>query len=440
MAQLIYSSDVSTEVEIEWNNDGEPACSPTGRNLGALPTLFSVNYEFVSEVNSYFFDLKATNKLKDISSNARALLKYWSFLEASNLKWDHFPPLKKLKPTYLFRSYLLSEIEENRLSQSTANTYINHIKSFYMWAMHEGILHIANEKQAPFKIETVQVQNTGMLAHIQPTFSVNTSDLRIRVAKDSQSKRVRSLSPLSQESLALVSSHLSKVSEELKLQFFLGVQLGLRIQEASTLTVDSLNAAIPLAGSEHRYEMPLGPSTGVKTKYGKERYVEISAQLLTYLRNYLISERRLNRLNKLYSKLAAIKCGKLVLEKEKYDALIRCEKFEPVFISQQGNPVDKSVVSARWTDLRTLIRIKHPDFNHRFHDLRATYGTYRLSDLLNAGLQASEALELLMGWMGHNDESTTWKYLHYLKRKEVFKEKFALLDSIMYDIWGGNHE
>ncbi|MDK9762970.1 site-specific integrase [Vibrio sp. D420a] len=440
MAQLVYSDDVYTETEIEWNKDGQPVYTPKGKNLGSLPTLFNSEGKFVEVVNSYFFDLKAVKKLKDTNSNSRALLKYWSFLEETNLNWDHFPPIKRLKPTYLFRSYLLTEVQESRLSQSTANTYINHVKSFYLWAMHEGILRIENEKQAPFKIEIVQVQNTGMLAHIKPTFSVDTSDLRIRVAKDSQSKNVRPLSPLSRESLTLVASHLPKVSEEFKLQCLLAAQAGLRIQEVSTFTVKALNSATPIAESSHRYEVPIGPSTGVDTKYGKERYVEISIELLTSLQNYLISERRLKRLNKLNDNLVAIENGELILKKEKLNAFKRCERFEPFFISEQGNPVDKTVIGARWTDLRNLIRTQDLTFNHRFHDLRATYGTYRLNDLLEAGLQACEALELLMGWMGHNNESTTWKYLRYLKRKEVFKEKFALLDSIMHEVLGGIDE
>ncbi len=34
--------------------------------------------------------------------------------------------------------------------------------------------------------------------------------------------------------------------------------------------------------------------------------------------------------------------------------------------------------------------------------------------------------------MGHKNESTTWKYLQYLKRKEALKEKISVLDSIMH--------
>lgn len=72
--------------------------------------------------------------------------------------------------------------------------------------------------------------------------------------------------------------------------------------------------------------------------------------------------------------------------------------------------------------------------------MRATYGSYRLNDLLEAKLSEVESLELLMGWMGHKNESTTWKYLRFLKRKEAFKVKFGLLDSIMYKALGYDDE
>lgn len=440
MANLIFSADVFDDARISINGDNT-TITLKGKNIGSLPTLYDCNGAFVSIVNSYFFDLKAISKLKDLSSYSRALLKYWTFLEDKDLAWDIFPPIKRLKPTYLFRSYLLTEIQENRLSQSTGNIYINHIKGFYLWAMHEGYLQIKNDKEAPFKIEQISIQNSGVLSHINPTISIDSSDLRIKVAKDNQTQNVRSMSPLSREYLILLSQNFCYISEELKLQCLIAIQCGLRIQEVSSLTVDVLKAAYPLTENRHRYELPIGPSTGVATKYGKERHVEIPFELLSALQNYMISERRLKRLNKLNDKLLAIERGELTQTKEKRDSFKHCERFEPLFISEQGNPIDKKVIGARWIDLRKLIRKQDPLFNHKFHDLRATYGTYRLYDLLEAGLQAVEALELLMGWMGHNHEQTTWKYLRYLKRKEVFQEKFALLDSIMHEVLcGGNDE
>ncbi|KJY96663.1 tyrosine-type recombinase/integrase [Pseudoalteromonas ruthenica] len=431
MAKLIYSGDVFSETTIPENEDDNLGLQSYNDNLGSLPTIYDAQGNFVHVVNSYFFDLKAASRLKDISSNSRGLLKYWSFLESQNLSWNSFPPLKHLKPTYMFRSFLLVEIKQNVLSQSTANAYINHVRNFYTWAISEGFLDIRNEKEAPFKIEKISIQNSGSLAHLQPTIIVYSSDLRIRVAKSSQS--IRSLSPLSRNDLSLLTKCMMCMSVEFQLQCLLAMLSGLRIQEVSTFTIEALKTSRSVTEGSNRHEVIIGPSTGVQTKYGKQRTIEIPDHLLQCLKRYSISERRLSRAHKLKGKLLAIHEGGVQLNKDKAERFVLSERFEPLFISEQGNPVDKASINARWSDLRKKAKLINSSFSHKFHDLRSTYGTFRLNDMLEVNIKPIEALELLMGWMGHNHETTTWKYLKYLKRKEAQKEKFALLDTIMHE-------
>jgi len=441
MAQIILSSDVYKDTELKRNDDGTYHCQPTKENIGSLPTLFSHEGILLHEPNSYFFYLKAIKKAKDLSPCSRALLKYYQFLEDEQLDWDRFPPIKRLKPTYQFRSYLLKEIQRGKLAKSTANTYINQVKNFYLWAMREGYLRIKRVQEAPFKIEFVQVKNQGMLAHLQPTFTVETSDLRIRVPKDSDSKNIRPLSPLSQESLRLITTHLPNSSTELRLQVLLSVDTGMRIEEVASFSINALNTAKPIAESKYRFELTLCPlATGVQTKFDKKRHIEISIDLLEALRQYQTSERRLHRANKLYQKINQLTDEKLSLNYDTEEALEKCERHEPLFISQQGNPMTRESIESRWIELRAEIQKIDSTFKHRFHDFRSTYATYRLSDLLDAQLSVMECMELLMGWMGHKNESTTWKYLRFLERKEAFKVKFGILDSIMHEALGGDDE
>lgn len=320
---------------------------------------------------------------------------------------------------------------------------MNQIVNYYKWLMHDGCLKIKNEKEAPFKMEFVSVQSTGMLAHISPTFTVETSDLRIKVPKDASSKNIRPLSPLSQESLNILTQHLPNASDELRLQVLISIDTGMRIQEVATLSLNALDTATPLVESEHRYEIILSPQStgGVQTKYSKQRRVEISSELLTTLNEYRTAERRIKRLNKLNAQLESLPEDKSSLKQETIERLELCERHEPLFVSEQGNTVTAKSIEARWIELRTSIKKTSPSFIHRFHDLRSTYGTYRLNDLLEAGLTPTECMELLMGWMGgHRNESTTWKYLRYLQRKEAFKVKFGILDSIMHEALGGEDE
>lgn len=437
---LIQSSNVYKQTELSIS-DNTCQCSPEKGNIGSLPTLFNGDGSFNHEANSYLFYQKAVKDAKDLSPCSQALYAYYQFLEDENLAWDTFPTVKRLKPTYLFRSHLLKQIKKGNLAHSTASVRMNQIVNYYKWLMHDGYLKIRNEKEAPFKMEFVSVQSTGMLAHVSPTFTVETSDLRIKVPKDADSSNIRPLTPLSQESLSILTQYLPKASEELRLQVLISIDTGMRIQEIATLSTRAIETAKPVAESKHRFELSLSPqATGVMTKYLKSLQVEISAELLSTLNEYRVSERRIKRVNKLDQKLEALPETADTLKKESLERLELSERHEPLFVSEQGNPVTAKSIEARWTELRAEIKQTHPTFTHRFHDLRSTYGTYRLNDMLEAGLSSSESLGLLMGWMGHRNESTTWKYLRYLKRKEAFKVKFGILDGIMHEALGGEDE
>ncbi|EHK2860566.1 site-specific integrase [Vibrio parahaemolyticus] len=436
MTYLVHSSDVFKETELlKLDDDGTFHCLPSNDNIGSLPTLFSQDGVFNHEANSYLFYLKAVKKAEDLSPCAQALRAYYQFLEDKGLRWDKFPPVKRLKPTYLYRSHLLKQIKQGELAHSTASVRMNQIVNYYKWLMHDGYLRVKNEKEAPFKMEFVSVQNSGVLAHISSTFIVETNDLRIKVPRDADSKNIRPLSPLSRDALGILTQHLPKASEELRLQALLAIDTGMRVEEVATLTLDALDTATPLAESQHRFEILLCPrSTGVQTKFLKTRTVEISSDLLQSLNEYRISERRLKRVTRLNEKIEQLDSDAPPLTQKTIEILERCDRHEPLFISQQGNPATGKSIEARWVELRTEIKETEPSFTHRFHDLRATYGTYRLNDLLEAQLPVVECMELLMGWMGHKNESTTWKYLRFLKRKEAFKVKFGILDSIMHEV------
>jgi integrase len=434
MAFLINSSDVYKETNLSIS-DGQCSATPTDDNIGSLPTLYSESGEFNHQANSYLFYQKAVKQAVDLQPCAQALKDYYQFLENKNLQWDVFPPVKRLKPTYLFRSHLLGLIKKGELAHSTASVRMNQIVNYYKWLMHDGYLRTKNEKEAPFIMEFVSIRRTDMLAHTSPHFTIQTSDLRIKVPRDSDSKNIRPLAPLSQDSLSVLTNYLPVVSEELGLQILISIDTGLRIQEVATLTLDALDVAKPLAESEHRYEITISPQrNGVQTKYTKERTIEISKTLLDKLGIYRTSDRRLKRVNKLNAKLDNLEDSAKGLSFEVVEKLEFCLNHEPLFISEQGNPVSPKSIEARWSELRKIIKQTYPAFEHRFHDFRSTYGTYRLNDLLEAGLPVVESMELLMSWMGHKNESTTWKYLRYLKRKEAFKVKFGILDSIMHEV------
>lgn len=173
MAYLVHSNNVFKQTELQKLDDGSFDCKPIKDNLGSLPTLFTHDGKINNEANSYLFYLKAIKGAKDLLPCAQALHAYYQFLENKGLAWDQFPPIKRFKPTYLFRSQLLNQIRRGELAHSTASVRMNQIVNYYKWLMHDGYLCINGEKEAPFKIEFVSVKSSGMLAQISPKFIVS---------------------------------------------------------------------------------------------------------------------------------------------------------------------------------------------------------------------------------------------------------------------------
>ncbi|WP_432224921.1 tyrosine-type recombinase/integrase [Enterobacter wuhouensis] len=418
MARILYSAGVTLCAQPDITT-GFVLYSGPCECLDSLPALYDNTGHFVEVVNQWFLELKTVKRLVDINTAAKALLRYWKFLEREKLEWNYFPPVNRLKPTYLFRSHeLLASVRAGKIAYSTANGCMGQVVRFYTWAMESRHLVISDERQAPFKVEFVARQNTDMLAHLRPRIFVQTSDLRIRIPKHASS--TNSLTPLSMEHLSLLKSHLSSHSKEFILMTLLACECGLRLREASSFTLNALLEARPASELKNRYHITIGPRNGVETKFSKTRTIEISIALLNLLQHYALSERRTQRIARWEKKARS-------------EDVIgdNSSRNEPLFISQQGNPVRPEVLNARWVAFRNRLRQEDPGFRYRFHDLRCTYATYRLQNLLESGLSEGEALDCLMGWMGHRHESTTFKYIRFLKMNETLKFAFSLLDSVM---------
>lgn len=419
MAKLINAKNIQLGGEVYLQNILLSSVSFRGViNLDFLPTLYNKEFKYVEVANQWFIYLKSSKRLEDINSYSRAILRYWNFLENNQLIWNEFPVAQSLKPTYLFRNTdLIPSVKDGSIKTSTANTYIRHVVQFYSWCIYEQLLQLPKER-LPFRTEIVSVKNRGSLGHLQPKFYVQTSDLRIKEPNKNVAHSLNGLNPLSFNDLKIFFPHLKRESKEFCLMCLLACCSGLRAAEATSLTLQSLDSATPTSDLNNRFTIIIGPKFGVNTKYGKERKVELSLPLLQQLQAMAISERRLIRLEKYYSK----------------NSFSSDRKFEYLFISQQGNQYSTASLTARWGELRKKIQNETPHFKYRFHELRSTYATYRIGDLLDSGIGEYDAIDTLMGYLGHSNESTMWKYIRYRKRREAITEKFATLDRLMDEI------
>jgi len=356
MARILQSTNVTHGSTAEIKADSIDYHG--GIEVGSLPTLYDKDGHFVELVNLWFLDLKTVKRLEDINSSVRALHRYWSFLEREDIQWNKFPPINRLKPTYRFRTNdLLSATNEGKLACSTANTYMRHVVQFYIWSIENHHLVINDEKEAPFTLEFVTRKSNDMLAHLRPKMSVQTSNLRIRVPKYA-SPDIQSLTPLTKEHLLLLSSCLNCQSKEFMLMTLLACQCGLRLREACSFTVDALSLARHASELKSRYHITIGPQNGVETKFRKKRTIEVSGELLNALRRYALSERRLKRLSKLQANLAADVAAPHNRPEKLIKSCKKASRFEPLFISQQGNCIQPEVLNARWVAFRNKLSKK----------------------------------------------------------------------------------
>lgn len=375
----------------------------TNISLKGFPTFYSESGNYITPINLWINYLINVKRAKSINSNVRAIKRYWNFLEKNKLSWDLFPKDKSLKPTYRFRNdNLLKAVKEGSLCASTASNYMLHIIKFYEWTGHEQLIKFS-EFSKPFEYEYVNINNQGMMSHLNRFFVVRTTDLKIKVPNRGDRN---SLNPLNNEEILSFVKNLKECNEEFKIHQLLQLQSGLRVDEACTFP---LSLITPPPYENKTLEVSIGPHNGVTTKYGKKRNIEVPANLMHRMYLYSVSELRFKKLIK--KKVST--------------------EFMPLLLNQGGYPMTSVGIQRHFHRFRLKLRSEDGlIFKHRTHDLRSTYATLRLASLL-VHVEPSVAMTLLMGWLGHKNERTTWKYLKYLNKEKIHQNAVSMLDAIL---------
>jgi integrase len=74
-------------------------------------------------------------------------------------------------------------------------------------------------------------------------------------------------------------------------------------------------------------------------------------------------------------------------------------------------------------DIREIIVADHPNIYFTTHDLRATFATNWIYDQrMKTGMPFEALIDDLAQIMGHDDSSTTQKYINYANDDRVWKE------------------
>ncbi len=183
-----------------------------------------------------------------------------------------------------------------------------------------------------------------------------------------------------------------------------GFFTGGRIGTLTAIRVDSIENATPAPEDPGLWIFPVGPGTGIPTKFDVTGNLYIPDQLMKLLKKYAYSPRRLNRLEK---------------ASEEHRQLL--------FLNRFGEPYKPSAATREMVDLRRCATHAGLKFmkDFHFHQTRATFGTWLMTIALSVTFVKS-AIEFVRRAMHHKHESTTMRYITFL---EHTKTKIAVANA-----------
>jgi len=403
----IFSKEIDKETgEVSFNWNGK---STVVKNI---PLLYEECGQSVSVVNNWLIYLKSSKYRKQVNTQAQALLHYFSFLEELNVTWDEMPITPRNKPTYRFSKHLKNAVMTGSLARTTANNYLGSVVNFYKFYLAKGYPFI----NKPFNYESIPVRVEGNHEYMHgKVIYVNTTDIRLNIPKVSSFRGVaRALVPLSDREWQLVDNIcrikgkaisnqngvgvLVSLSQEFKIAVALARYTGLRREELITFRIKFIYKPSKEQLSNkyliHTDGVFISPKFGVETKGSGSRTIEIPSALMMTVHQYINSNRYIER-------------RKLFVINNPNDS-----DNPPLLITQKGQKYALRTFDARWGEVRNSVRIDHPNFDHKFHNLRSTYAVSRLKELLDKGVKEGDALDYIQSVMGHKSRSTL---LHYLK-------------------------
>ena len=389
----------------------------------------------IDVANAYLMHLAVNKGNKCVSSQSRALIHYFSFLVDMRMTWNHMPSRPNKRPTYRFKNYLEDAYRDrnitSRLSVSTSKSYMRNIVNFYRFLIAKNVPF----DYPPFEHEVITVSVRGSESSMQATRSVavQTTDLRLRISKQDKNETPNRLRALSEQEWTELDHIIRKdrriiryvngvksinaLAIEISLMLLIMRYSGLRRSEAITFSETLIFKPTQKDLDDGYIEIRIGGFCGVKTKNNKERSIEIPSKLMLKLFEYKLSKRHTER--------------RLKFEQ------MHPEKHIPIFLNNRGEPFSEATLNARWSEIRSTLSEKlGRKFEHKSHNLRATYGVFRLKSLMKVGMSQEDALSYVQFRMGHEDLKTT---LAYLKQTQTLKSGAQLAEQAyehIFDISG----
>lgn len=372
---------------------------------------------------------KAQAKPLNISSLkpvAQDLAAYKAFLDELTLDWNDFSSVEKYgRPTYLYRNHLHAQINAGLLKKSTASRRMSTVISFYRFLIHTSRMRFTPVND-PWVETDVGIEYRDSKGFRQVA-KVTSTDLSIKATKyeDAWDESVADggkLRPLPVgEQKALVAALKELGNIEYGLMHYVALLTGAREMTALTLRLRDVIRP-PEQIPQWSHKIRCGPGTGIDTKGDVSNvYLSMPRELYELLHAYAVSERAMRR----RTKTERGEDGSNYLFLTQHGQPYYESKEDRNALRDSSTPLRRSALSGRplrkfiEQSVTPLVRMTHPKFKYRFHDLRATFGMNWVDyQMLQAGpegfgkhyLWARDQLRKLM-W--HRSPLTTDKYLEY---------------------------
>jgi integrase len=249
------------------------------------------------------------------------------------------------------------------------------------------------------------------------TLQVLTTDISIPNRARQITRLEEGLLPITMEEQSSLLKFAEGIgNKELYLMLLTGFYTGARIGTISTLRVTALENALPDPQAKGFWVIPIGPGTGISTKFDVSGQLLVPNMVMNALKDYALSRQRIERMIK-----------------------ANPDNKSFLFLTRQSNPYTSSSVDRQMVELRRKGRSAGMKFlsNFKFHQTRATYGTWLMSLCLKV-TSVKTAIEFVKRAMHHKNESTTFGYITFIEHTKAkieisnaFSEQFFGLKSKM---------
>ncbi|WP_232455785.1 tyrosine-type recombinase/integrase [Burkholderia ubonensis] len=367
-----------------------------------LPQIFWEDGRGWDEANVWALDRAASREIdmETVKRTMKHLCRYATFLEARDLDWRHFPVRLENQVLRMFRKRLMDDVGGGLLAISTASNCINAVIQFYRFADKHNLVGADNPMWIDRLVTIPFFDATGFKrAMVRLTTDLSISNRR-RIGVQLEG----GLLPLRAEHMkALLTYTAAKESDELHLMLSVGFFTGARLGTVTTLTVSCLQTAREDPVAPGIYLLPVGPGTGVATKFSINGDIMVPKAVLDDLKAYAVST------------------GRLLMEAKAK----RVDK-NRLFLTRRARPYSVGTVNRLIQDMRERAVAAGLEFMPRFyfHQSRATFGTWLMHLLLDSGAKSSSAIAFVKDAMLHKDESTAWRYIAFLEHTQA-KEEMA---------------